>query len=204
MPVLPLIHLYHQVVIPRIKPEYQYPWFRFCCASLFPACWMLQPLIWRVLRDHRPHLVCCRPQTRQPSPSPQDCWRQPHALPRASTLRSPPPPSLRLPMLPMIPTTILLPALMAAPILCMQARMQTRGRGPTMGLPTPNPHPDLTTMRCMIATGIRGGDGSAELPLAEILMGRYGVAFWRTCTSGTGCTGSTGSRRRGAHLEYAS
>jgi hypothetical protein len=70
-------------------------------------------------------------------------------------------------------------------------------------LPTPNPRPDLTNMRCVIATDIGGGDGSAELPLAKILVGRYGVASGRTCTSGTGSTGSTGLRRRGAHLKYA-
>jgi hypothetical protein len=35
-------------------PEYQYPWFRFYCASLFPACWMLHHLLtWRPLQDHR-------------------------------------------------------------------------------------------------------------------------------------------------------
>jgi hypothetical protein len=71
-------------------------------------------------------------------------------------------------------------------------------------MPTPNPHPDLTTMRCVIATDVGGGDGSAELPPAEILVGRYNVASGRTCTSGTGSTGSTGSRQRGAHLKYAS
>jgi hypothetical protein len=198
------IHSPYRVVIPRITPEYQYPWFCFYCASLFPACWMLQPLIWRVLRDHCPCLPRCRPQTQQPSPSPQDRWRQPRALPQALTSTSPPPPSLRLPTSPTIPATIFPPMLMAPPLLCMRAGMQTRGGGTTTGLPTLNPCPDLTTMRCVIATGIGGGDGSAELPPAEILVGRYGIASWRTCMSGTGSTGSKGLRRRGAHLEYAS
>jgi hypothetical protein len=198
------IHSPYQVVIPRITPEYQYSPICFYCPSLFPACWMLQPLIWRVLRDHCPRLARCQPQTRQPSPLPQDCWRQPCALPRASTLTSPPPPSLRLPMLPMIPATILPPTLMAPPLLCMRAGMQTRGRGTTTGLPTPNPHLDLMTMRCVIATDVGGGDGSTELPPAEILVGRYGVASGRMCTSGTGSTGSTGLHWRGAHLKYAS
>jgi hypothetical protein len=197
------IHSPYQVVISHKTPGYQYPWFCFYCASLFPACWMLQPLIWRVLRDHCPRLARCRPQTWQPSPLLQDCRRQPRALPRASTSTSPPPPSLRLPTSPMIPATILPPTSMAAPLLCMWAGMQTRGHGTITGLPTPNPCPDLTTMRCVIATDVGGGDGSAELPPAEILMGRYGVASWRTCTSGTGSTGSTGLRRMGAHLKYA-
>ena len=30
----------HRVVTSRRTPEYQYPWFRFYCASLFSACWM--------------------------------------------------------------------------------------------------------------------------------------------------------------------
>ncbi len=198
------IHSPYQVVILCITPEYQYPWFCFYCAYLFPACWMLQPLIWWVLRDHRPCLARCWPQTQQPSPLPQDPWRRPRALPRALLSTSPPPPSLRLLTLPTIPATILLPMSMAAPFLCMRAGMQTRGRGTTAGLLTPNPCPDLTTMRCMIATDVGGGDGSVELPPAEILVGRYSIASGRTCTSGTGSTGSMGSRRRGAHLEYAS
>jgi hypothetical protein len=52
-------------------------------------------------------------------------------------------------------------------------------------------------MRCVIATGIRGEDGSVELPPAEILVGKYGVASQRTCTSDTGSTGSMGLRQRG-------
>ena len=44
----------HQVVILRRTPEYQYLWFRFYCASLFPACWMLHHLLtWQPLQDHR-------------------------------------------------------------------------------------------------------------------------------------------------------
>ena len=34
------IDIPHRVVIPRITPEYQNPWFCFYCDSLFPACWL--------------------------------------------------------------------------------------------------------------------------------------------------------------------
>jgi hypothetical protein len=60
------------------------------------------------------------------------------------------------------------------------------------GLADTQPHPDLTTMRCVIAPDVGGGDRSTELPPAEILVGRYSVASGRMCTSGTGSTGSTG------------
>jgi hypothetical protein len=73
----------HRVVIPRRTPEYQYPRFRFCCASLFPACWMLHYLLtWRPLRGHQ-RLSRRWPQTRQPSLSPQH-RRRLFTLPRAS------------------------------------------------------------------------------------------------------------------------
>jgi hypothetical protein len=55
----------HRVVIPRITPEFQYPWFCFYCPSLFPACWMLQPLLtWRPLQGHQ-CLSHRRPQIQQ-------------------------------------------------------------------------------------------------------------------------------------------
>ncbi len=57
--------------IDRRMPEYQYPWFRFYRASLFPAsCRMLHHLIWRPLQDHQ-RLSRRRPQIWQPSPSPR-------------------------------------------------------------------------------------------------------------------------------------
>ncbi len=81
--VRPSIDSPHRVVIPRRTPEYQYPWFRFYCASLFPACWMLHYLLtWRLLRGHQ-RLSRHRPQTWQPSPSPQH-RRRLRALPQAS------------------------------------------------------------------------------------------------------------------------
>jgi hypothetical protein len=86
----------HRVVIPRITPEYQYPWIRFYCASLFPACWMLHHLLtWWPLHGCQ-RLSHCRPQVWQLSLLPRHCWRRPRALPRASALTSPPPLSLRL------------------------------------------------------------------------------------------------------------
>ncbi len=46
------------------------------------------------------------------------------------------------------------------------------------------------------------GPHDHEVATGRDPCGRYGVASWRTCTSGTGSTGSTGLRRRGAHLKY--
>jgi hypothetical protein len=80
----------HRVVIPYITPEYQYPWFRFYCASLFPACWMLHHLLtWRPLQGCQ-RLSHHRPQARQPSPSPRHRRRQTCLLPRGSTSQPPP------------------------------------------------------------------------------------------------------------------
>ena len=50
----------HQIVIPRRTPEYQYPWFRFHCASLLFS--MLDAACGDTSRG---------PQTWQPSPSQQ-------------------------------------------------------------------------------------------------------------------------------------
>ena len=116
----------HRVVILRNTPEYQYPWFRFYCDSIFSVCWMLQV---EILIGGVDRLSRHQPQTRQPSPSPRHLWRQLRALPRALVLTSPPP-SLRLPTLPPMPVRILPSTSTAAPLpLLLWMTHMTGGQG---------------------------------------------------------------------------